>query len=38
MPLMISAIAWRRSAPVGSPSVSMPKIAVPAVPMPVRMV
>ena len=37
MPLMISAIARRRSAPVGSPSVSMPKIAVPTVPMPVQM-
>jgi len=37
MPLMISAIARRRSAPVGSPSISMPKIAVPTVPIPVRM-
>ena len=37
MPLMISAIAWRRSAPFGSPGISMPKIAVPTVPMPVRM-
>lgn len=37
MPLMISAIASRRSAPAGSPSISMPKIAVPTVPMPVQM-
>lgn len=37
MPLTINAIARRRSAPVGSPSVSMPKIAVPTLPMPVRM-
>lgn len=37
MPLMISAIARRHSAPVGSPGISIPKIAVPTVPMPLRM-